>query len=53
LDLFLEHAEKMVEFYSRKTTTNEDIKRALTEIEKLSDENLKSFLRMELKMKLT
>ncbi len=42
----------MLQFYGRKSATNEDIQKALIEIEKLSDENLKSFLRMELKMKL-
>ena len=51
--VWLTHAEKLLEFYdSKKSINNDEIQNALKEIEKLSDENLKCFLRMELKMKL-
>ena len=43
----------MLEYYGQNSAEgNDGIQRALAEIEKLSDENLKSFLQMELKMKL-
>ena len=51
--VWLTHAEKLLEFYdTKKSFNNDEIQRALEEIEMLSDENLKCFLRMELKMKL-
>ncbi len=51
--VWLSHAEKILEFYDKNFSgSNEAIKKALSEIEKLNDENLKAFLRMELKMKL-
>lgn len=51
--VWLVHAEQILEFYGNNYAgSNEGIAKALAEIEKLEDENLKSFLRMELRMKI-
>lgn len=51
--VWLVHAEQILEYYGNNCAgSNEGIAKALGEIEKLEDENLKAFLRMELRMKM-
>ena len=51
--VWLVYAEKILDYYGNNyTSSNEGIAKALSEIEKLNDENLKTFLRMELRMKM-
>lgn len=50
--VWLTYAEEMLKYYEKKALSSDDgIKKVLSEVEKLSDENLKSFLLMEIRMK--
>ena len=51
--VWLEYAEKLLNYYGTNyASSNEGIHKAISEIEKLNDQNLKSFLLMEMRMKL-
>ena len=51
--VWLEYAENVLAYYGQNyAQSNEGIHKALAEVDKLTDTNLKSFLNMELRMKL-
>lgn len=51
--VWLEYAEKVLAYYGENySESNEGIQKALAEVDKLKNDNLKSFLNFELRMKL-
>lgn len=51
--VWIEYAQKLLDYYKRKYSDGETgLKKALEEIEKIEDENLKTFIRMEIGFKL-
>lgn len=51
--VWIEYAERLLDFYKHKYADSEaGLKRALAEIDKIEDENLKTFVRMELGIRL-
>lgn len=51
--VWLQYADDLLKYYQKsRANTKENLEKALIEIEKLQDENLKAYLLMELKQKL-
>lgn len=51
--VWVDYAEQLLEFYQTKYANGEiGLRKALAEIEKLSDENLKTFIKMEINFRL-
>lgn len=51
--VWVEYAQKLLDYYKGKYSDGESgLRKALTEIEKLEDENLKTFIKMEINFRL-
>ena len=51
--VWVEYAERLLDYYKGKYSNGEaGLRKALTEIEKLEDENLKTFIKMEINFRL-